>query len=130
MNKVKRIGVVGTGNVGSALVIGLARLDLAEQVVVAARNSSHAQAAILDAGSIYAEAASKFISAEKLEGKFDFVIVTSGTMSHGEMPLDELLQNNFEITLEVLKNVDSQIIVVIGTPVDRLVEKVANEKNI
>lgn len=127
MKKLKRIGVAGAGNVGSGLVLELARHDLAEQVVVASRNLGHAKAAILDAGSVFPSAASTFESAAKLEGQFDLVIITAGDMPHGPTTVDELLDSNFKIAIDALSKVDSPIIVVIGTPVDRLTEKLAYE---
>lgn len=125
MKKLNRLGLVGCGNVGSALVMELAKLNLAGEVTVASRSSSHAEAAILDAGSAYPETAAMFKVTGVLEGNFDIVVVTAGILPHVQSSRDELLQNNLKIALESLEKVDCQKIVVIGTPVDKLTEELS-----
>lgn len=123
--RMKKLGIFGCGNVGAALVMQLAEHDIAHEVYIASRHIGHAEAAILDAASACPETAAKFIHAEKLDGKFDVVVVTAGETPHGKITQDELLQKNLDIVTTALENVESRIVVVIGTPVDRLTEKLS-----
>lgn len=123
--RIKKLGIFGGGNVGASLVMQLAEHPVAHEVHVASRNIGHAEAAILDAGSACPETAAKFTHTAKLEGKFDIVVVTAGETPHGKITQDELLQKNLDIVTSALESVEAKIVVVIGTPVDRLTEKLS-----
>lgn len=126
MNKLQRLGIFGAGNVGSELIMQLAARDLADEVIVAARNSLQSEAAVLDAGSAYPEVASTFKVADHLEGAFDVIMITAGAKPHGFMSQQELLQTNVEIVVSAMQQATCQKLVVIGTPVDTVAEKIAN----
>lgn len=121
----KRLGIFGCGNVGSALAMGLAAQDIANEVVMASRNILHAEAAILDAGSAYPQTAAKFEAADHLEGAFDAVVVTAGLYPHSDVSQQDLLDKNLEIVITALQQANCQKLVVIGTPVDRLTEELS-----
>jgi malate/lactate dehydrogenase len=122
---IDRLGIVGCGNVGAALVMEAAAQNLAQEVVVAARNQGNAEAAILDAGSSSPKTAVNFTPVQQLQGSFDIVAVTAGEMPHQNISQAELLERNFQIAVNALGAVKAQKIIVIGTPVDRLTERLA-----
>lgn len=123
--KLKRLGIVGCGNVGAGLIMQLAEHKPAQTIEVTSRNLANAEAAILDAGSAYPKTATELQKVNKLQGTFDVTVVTAGEMPHGQISQDELLQKNLDIAVASLEESESHIIVVIGTPVDRLTEKLA-----
>lgn len=126
MSTFRRLGIVGAGNVGSALVMALGEFSISsDEIVVAARDIKKAEAAILDFASAYPKLANKATSTLSLSGKFDVVIVTAGELPHGNITSDELLSTNLGIATEALKDVDFDKIVVIGTPVDLLTEELS-----
>lgn len=102
----------------------LAAKDVAHEVVVAARNVLQGEAAVLDAGSAYPEVASKFVTSDHLEGVFDVIVVTAGTKD-SSLSQEEMLRNNVDIVLVALEQATCEKLVLIGSPVDRVTEKVA-----
>jgi malate/lactate dehydrogenase len=122
----KRLGIAGAGNVGSALVLELASRNLADEVVVASRDTARSHAAILDAGSAYPVAATNFRASARLAGNFDVVVVTAGLMPHGAISQTDLLRQNLAIAADALEKVQTPIIVVTGTPVDRLTQELSH----
>src|SRR5688500_10666243 len=118
MSKLQRVGLVGCGNVGSALVMELAAGAVADKTIVASRDISHAEAAILDAGSVFPKAATAMKATNALEGIFDVVVITAGLQPHGNISQSELLEENLKIVVQSLKAVETSKIVIIGTPVD------------
>lgn len=125
MSRLSKIGIIGAGNVGSALVMELAQKNLAQQVIIAARNVADAEAAILDAASASPETAARFLAVSTLEGKFDVIVVTAGLLPHGAISQEELLSQNVQIVLDSLAKAAAKHVIVIGTPVDRLTEELS-----
>ncbi len=123
------MGVIGAGNVGSALVMDLAaHKPLAADIEIASRNPDHAFAAILDAASAYPETAAHFSHSGKLTGKYDVVVVTAGEQPRSETSPEDLLERNLQIVENSLSEVEAKIIILIGTPVDILTEKFSHRE--
>lgn len=125
-----KIGIIGSGNVGSSLLLQLASLEskIAEQIEITSRNKLRAQASIIDAGSAYPKKAAKLSAAEELKGEYDVVVVTAGILPSKEITIEELLRRNVEIARSVLKKVSSKTIILLGTPVDLVTEELASDK--
>jgi malate/lactate dehydrogenase len=131
MTKVKRVGIYGIGNVGAAFLMQLAdKADLADEFVAAARNIEQAKAGILDIAGAYPTAANRFSAASELTGDFDIVVVTAGAMPHGTFNLEELLRSNVAIVESAMQQVTCKLLVVIGTPVDRLTDTLTAQKRV
>lgn len=121
----ERIGVVGSGNVGSGLVMELSRSGFDGQVEVCSRDENRALAAIADASSAFPEGAKGFVAKEFLNGEYDLIVVTAGLLPSSNMSGEELLAANIEIAVSSLSDIVAKTVVVIGTPVDRLTEELA-----
>ena len=120
-----RVGIVGSGNVGSALLMQLAATatDLVGDVTITARDQMRAQAAVMDVGSAFPSEAQRFNGADGLTGEFDLVIVTAGGLPGSS---DTLLDVNEQIARSSLESCETKTLVVIGTPVDRLTDRLQN----
>jgi malate/lactate dehydrogenase len=124
----ERVGVVGAGNVGSAVVMELARQEgIADQIVVTSRMASAATAAVLDAASAFPVSAAEHIrTAGKLRGSFDAVIITAGVQT-GDVVSDEVMvELDAQIAYKALADVETKHVILVGSPVDRLTEQVAD----
>ncbi len=122
---IDKLGIVGSGNVGSALLMQIAAgLDNhVGEVTITARDDLRASAAVMDAGSAFPEQSQRFKAASSLEGHFDVVIVTAGGLPGSSTTL---LDVNEEIARASLKFCTAKTLIVIGTPVDRLTERLVD----
>lgn len=92
-----KVTVVGTGNVGAALLFPLAFNPAIDRVGVISRAKESADAAILDVASACADAASKlaFETADQIADS-DVVVITSGVSQKGKSA-DESYAPNLQI---------------------------------
>jgi malate/lactate dehydrogenase len=127
----ERVGIYGTGNVGSALVMELAREvaggeDIAQQIDVVSRNPQAASAAILDAASAFPEILGIFGAANQLGDSYDVVIHCAGEQPRPEVDQKQLLERNVQVVRKTLSGVVCKTLVVIGTPIDRLTQEISS----
>lgn len=117
-----QVAVVGTGNVGSALLIHLVEVPTIERVLVINLEDDWSKAAIMDAASARPEAALKLeVSHFPDLGESDVVALTSGAqMKKGEVGAD-LLQSNTQIMNAILDQATLKpgaVVISLATPVD------------
>ena len=126
---INRLGVVGSGNVGSALLMELAanHSDCFGELEITARDEGRAHASVMDVGSAYPEVASRFEYSDGLSGSYDVVVVTAGVLPGPHLTGEQILEANFEIAKRALASCEAQTLVVIGTPVDVLNEEASKQ---
>lgn len=127
----ERVGIVGAGNVGSAVTMQLATCSIAKHVELTSRDHPDAIAALLDAASAFPDAvANHFEVVDELSGAYSVVVVAAGLQPDPGVSNTELLSINTEIVLQSAKTLDlgaQPILVVVGTPVDLVTERVQAE---
>jgi L-lactate dehydrogenase len=119
-----QVAVVGTGNVGCALLFPLACNDGIDQVLVMSRQEGTAWSAILDVASANPKGAAKMVCApyERI-GESDIIILTAGVqMEKGQTSSDVLVPNAkiAEFVFGSTAPKKSAIIICLATPVDYL----------
>lgn len=73
-----KIGIVGAGNVGSALTFALAGSTLNASFEICARNLLSAKAAVLDVAGAFPEKTKVMKTTSALSGRYDCIVVTAG----------------------------------------------------
>lgn len=118
-----KIAVVGTGNVGAALLFPLAYNEVVGQVAVISRKAETAMAAIMDVASAFPKGAAK-MAYEPVENisEADVIVITAGVTQKGKRS-EETYEPNFRIAESVigagtLKK--SAVVICLATPVDYL----------
>src|ERR1700722_19043569 len=116
-----KVTVVGTGNVGAALLFPLAFNQAIDRVGVVSRKKESADAAILDVASACADAASKlaYETAEQIADS-DVVVITSGVSQKGKSA-EETYAPNLQISESIVKSARlkaSTVVICLATPVD------------
>jgi malate/lactate dehydrogenase len=116
-----KVMVVGTGNVGAALLFPLAYDSAIDHVGVVSRRVETANAAIMDVASAFPEGAIKMTpeTADAVSDA-DIVVITSGITPKGKT-VDEIHAPNLKIAESVLSAgplKKSAIVICIATPVD------------
>lgn len=128
MNKGKRVGIVGAGNVGSTVAYSLAMLGSAHEVILRDNKIDIAKGKALD----MSQAASAIRShtvvsvAETMADltDCDVVVVTAGSPRLPGMSRDDLLMINANVTKEVVHGIakysPNAIIIVVSNPLDAM----------
>ncbi len=128
MNKGKRVGIVGAGNVGSTVAYSLAMLGSAHEIILRDNKIDIAKGKALD----MSQAASAIRShtvvsvAETMEDltDCDVVVVTAGSPRLPGMSRDDLLMINAKITKEVIQGIakysPNAIIIMVSNPLDAM----------
>jgi malate/lactate dehydrogenase len=116
-----KVTVVGTGNVGAALLFPLASNDAIDRVGVVSRRRETADAAILDVASASHKAATKlaYETTDQLHDS-DVVVITSGVTPKGKTA-DEIYGQNLQIAQSILQAAKlkaSAVVICLATPVD------------
>jgi malate/lactate dehydrogenase len=130
-----RIAVVGTGNVGSALLMHLTQVDNLQDVLVMNLKDEWSEAAIMDVASVNPEITfSKFSIASFCQlSEVDLIVLTSGVqMKENESGLD-VLNQNIEVTNKILDQSElGQEVYIIGlaTPVDKITPHIQSRYNL
>lgn len=126
MNKGKRVGIVGAGNVGSTVAYSLAMLGSAHEVILRDNKIDIAKGKALD----MSQAASAIRShtvvsvAETMEEltDCDVVVVTAGSPRLPGMSRDDLLMINANVTKEVVQGIakysPNAVVVMVSNPLD------------
>ena len=98
-----KVSVVGTGNVGAALLFPLAYNQAIDRVGVVSRRRETAEAAILDVASASPQAAAKLVyeSGDQVSDS-DVVVITSGVSQKGKSA-DETYGPNLQIAKGILQ---------------------------
>jgi L-lactate dehydrogenase len=118
-----KVTVVGTGNVGAALLFHLTSNRLIDKIGVMSRKRETATAAILDVASAHPEGAAKmaYETADEIS-QSDVIVITAGVTQKGKTA-EETYGPNLAIARAVVEGTplkDSAIVVCIATPVDYL----------
>jgi len=117
-----RVAVVGTGNVGSALLYFLATSTHVDEVFVMSRSETKSRAAILDVASACPAGAQKLVPAAYAQmGESDVVVLTSGATPDVVPDPQQLHATNLAITEDILSQSrlgPSTILILLSTPVD------------
>jgi L-lactate dehydrogenase len=125
-----QVTVVGTGNVGAALLLPMAYNQAIDQLHVLSRQEGTALAAIMDVASATPEGAQKmrYDDGSSL-CESDLVIITSGVNQKGKTA-EETHEANLEIARSVIDRgplKSSAILICIATPVDYLTAQIQRE---
>jgi malate/lactate dehydrogenase len=117
-----KVAVVGTGNVGSALLIHLADVPSVEEILVMNVEDDWSKAAIMDVASAKPEAALKMeVAPFRRINEPDILVLTSGVqMKEGETGKD-VLSRNLEVMNTILDTAplkSSATVIGLATPVD------------
>lgn len=116
------IAVIGTGNVGNALLHALAPNPHIQKILVMSRHENTALGAIMEVASTNPAGAGKMYYApyEKL-AEVDIIVSTAGVQMQPGQTAQDVLSPNVNISENILKaeNVkDSAIVICLATPVD------------
>jgi malate/lactate dehydrogenase len=117
-----KVAVVGTGNVGSALLFHLADVPSVEEILVMNLQNDWSMAAIMDVASANPEDAARMkVASFDQIGEADLLAMTSGAqMKEGEKGKD-VLDANIQIMDSILDSAplkDGAIVISLATPVD------------
>ncbi len=117
-----QVAIIGTGNVGNALLHALAIDHHIEKILVMSRNENSATAAIMDVASAHPKGAEKMRYApyDKLADA-DILISTAGVQMQPGQTAKDVFVPNINISESILKaeNIkDSAILICLATPVD------------
>ena len=117
-----KVAVVGTGNVGSALLFHLVDVPSVDEILVMNIEDNWSKAAIMDVASAKPEAALKLsIAPFQRISEPDIVLLTSGVqMKEGETGRDVLARNIevMNVILDAAPVRSSAILIGLATPVD------------
>lgn len=130
-----RIAVVGTGNVGSALLMHLVQVHKVQQVLVMNLQDEWSEAAIMDVASVKPDIAfSKYSVASFGQlSEADLIVLTSGVQMKENESGRDVLKRNIEATDSILNQAElKQEVFIIGlaTPVDRITPHIQSRYNL
>ncbi len=119
------ISVIGTGNVGSALLVHITEVDGIDKVLVMNLQEEWSKAAIMDAASARPASSGRLFECSSFEdlNRADLVFLTSGVQMGKHETGEDVLNANFEITRSILGHAPLKptcIVVCLATPVDQL----------
>jgi len=125
-----KVAVVGTGNVGSALLFHLAGVPNIEKILVMNIEDDWSQAAIMDVAGANPEAALKFevASFDRL-GDVDLIGLTSGAQMEAGQTGKDVLNANIKMTKSILDSAQlkkSVFVIALATPVDEVTNFIQN----
>ena len=128
MNKGKRVGIVGAGNVGSTVAYSLAMLGSCHEIILRDNKIDIAKGKALDMSQAASAVRSHTVVsvAESMEQltDCDVVVVTAGSPRLPGMSRDDLLMINANITKEVMEGIvkysPDAIVVMVSNPLDAM----------
>lgn len=122
-----KVTVVGTGNVGAALLFSLANNQAIDQIAVSSRKPETATAAILDVASAFPKAAAKMrFETPEMISDSDIIVITAGVTQKGKTA-GETHGPNLKIAEDVVRATSlkqSAVLICVATPVDDLTVEV------
>lgn len=117
-----KVAVIGTGNVGWALVANLAQRPDIDQILVSSRSQDRVEALIMDICSANPKAFGKIRYAEARQiSDADVIVLTSGVQMKPGQTARDVREPNIGVTRESLSGVQlkpSAILITLATPVD------------
>jgi L-lactate dehydrogenase len=124
------VGVVGTGNVGSALIYQLANNPGIEKIHVMSRSAEKALGCIMDVASAFPGAAVRMTHGcfENMANS-DIVVLTAGVQMKPGQTAKHVLKPNLDLTKAILQASPlkkSAIVICLATPVDDITIHVQN----
>lgn len=134
----KKIGIIGVGNVGASLAYNLALKNLCSEIVLKDLRYDLAKAVSLDIGQSIStiENFTKITTAKKDEelSGCGIVIITAGVPRKPGMSRDDLLQINAKIINSIVKNVvkynPNTILIIVSNPLDAMVYTALKQSNL
>jgi malate dehydrogenase len=128
MNRGKRVGIVGAGNVGSTVAYSLAMRGSCHEIILRDNKIDIAKGKALDMSQASAAVRSHTVVsvAETMEEltDCDVVVVTAGSPRLPGMSRDDLLMTNANITKEVIQGIakysPNAIIIMVSNPLDAM----------
>ena len=128
MNRGKRVGIVGAGNVGSTVAYSLAMLGSCHEIILRDNKIEIAKGKALDMSQAAAAIRSHTVVsvAESIEEltDCDVVVVTAGSPRLPGMSRDDLLMTNANITKDVIQGIakysPNAIIIMVSNPLDAM----------
>ena len=128
MNKGKRVGIVGAGNVGSTVAYSLAMLGSCHEISLRDNKIDIAKGKALDMSQAASAVRSHTVVsvAESMEQltNCDVIVVTAGSPRLPGMSRDDLLMINANITKEVMEGIvkysPDAIVVMVSNPLDAM----------
>jgi malate dehydrogenase len=128
MSQIRKVGIVGAGNVGSTVAFILAMNGTCHEIVLRDNKTEIAKGKALDMSQAAAAAKSHTIvsvadTPDKLKG-CDVVVVTAGSPRKPGMSRDDLLMINAEIMREVVNDIKTYspdaVIIPVSNPLDAM----------
>ena len=128
MNRGKRVGIVGAGNVGSTVAYSLAMLGSCHEIILRDNKVEIAKGKALDMSQAASAVRSHTVVsvAESMEELVDcdVVVVTAGSPRLPGMSRDDLLMINANITKDVIQGIakysPNAIIIMVSNPLDAM----------
>jgi malate dehydrogenase len=128
MNRGKRVGIVGAGNVGSTVAYSLAMRGSCHEIILRDNKIDIAKGKALDMSQASAAVRSHTVVsvAETMEEltDCDVVVVTAGSPRLPGMSRDDLLMTNANITKEVIQGIakysPNAVIIMVSNPLDAM----------
>lgn len=128
MEKGKRVGIVGAGNVGSTIAYSLAMLGTCHEIILRDNKMEIAKGKALDMSQAAAAVRSHSVVsvADKMSDltDCDIVVITAGSPRLPGMSRDDLLMINANITREVVEGIakysPNAIIIMVSNPLDAM----------
>lgn len=128
MNRGKRVGIVGAGNVGSTVAYSLAMRGSCHEIILRDNKIDIAKGKALDMSQAAAAVRSHTVVsvAESMEQltDCDVVVVTAGSPRLPGMSRDDLLMTNANITREVIAGIakysPNAVIIMVSNPLDAM----------
>lgn len=128
MNRGKRVGIVGAGNVGSTVAYSLAMLGSCHEIILRDNKIEIAKGKALDMSQAAAAIRSHTVVsvAESMEEltDCDVVVVTAGSPRLPGMSRDDLLMTNANITKDVIQGIakysPNAIVIMVSNPLDAM----------
>ena len=128
MNKGKRVGIVGAGNVGSTVAYSLAMLGSCHEIILRDNKIDIAKGKALDmsqaASAIRSHSVVSVAESREQLVDCDVVVVTAGSPRLPGMSRDDLLMTNANITKDVIKGIaqysPNAIVIMVSNPLDAM----------
>ena len=125
-----RVAIIGTGNVGSALIHQMAGIKNVAHISIHSRKQDTAMAAILDVASAHPECALQMSvgTIEDLEAA-DILVLTSGAQMKSGQSATDVKSENVQITTSFFKSFtpkSTALVIALATPVDDITPIVQN----
>lgn len=127
--KIKKVGIVGVGNVGSTLAYTLATKQICDEIILNDINENLLKATSLDISqaidTVTSKVSVKAVNKTKELKNCDVIVITAGIARKPGMNRDDLLNINSKIMQDVIKDIiefnKQAIIIIVSNPLDLMV---------